>query len=104
MSRMTRFLKQDCLLEKYVVENGQPKTNMFGELQYQEAIKLKCRREGTHRDVQTSNGSVIRATSVYYLDDSQVIRPNYKLDGHIVVSVADYVNATGAVEGYEVYV
>lgn len=104
MSRMSKYLHQSCSLEKYIEENGQPKLNMFGELQYRRAIVLKCRRELSHRDVQTANGSIVRATSVYYLDNSEEIRADYRLDGHVVVSVISYVNAHGAVEGYEVYV
>lgn len=104
MSRMTKFLKQRVWLEKYVEEDGQPKMNMFGELEYQEPISIKCRHEMSHRDIQTENGSIVRATSVYYLDETVEIKSNYKLDGHVVVSVISYVNGLGAVEGYEVYV
>lgn len=104
MSRMTKFLKQKCLLEKYIEENGQPKLNMFGELQYQDPITLKCRHEMSHRDIQTANGSIVRSTSVYYLDDSEEIKADYKLDGCTVISVISYVNGLGVVEGYEVYV
>lgn len=104
MSRMSKFLRQTCLLEKYVEENGQPKLNLFGELQYQPSQKLKCRREMAHKDVQTTNGSIVRSTSVYYLDETVEIKADYRLDGHVVISVISYVNGLGAVEGYEVYV
>lgn len=104
MSRMTKFLRQRCTVERYVVENGQPKLNMFGELQYQPPVTLKCRCEASHKDVQTANGSVIRATTVYYLDDTTPIMAGYRVDGHVVVSVTGYVNSQGLVEGYEVYV
>lgn len=104
MSRMTKFLKQSCQLEKYVVDNGQPKLNAFGELQYQLPIQLKCRNEMSHKDVQTANGSIVRSTAVYYLDESVPIMADYRIDGRVVVSVISYVNALGKVEGYEVYV
>lgn len=104
MSRMTKFLKQKCSLEQYVVENGQPKHNAFGELQYQPSVQLKCRHEMSTKDVQTANGSVVRTTSVYYVDESVPILADYKIDGHVVISVISYVNALGNVEGYEVYV
>lgn len=104
MSRMTKFLKQKCLLEKYIEENEQPKLNMFGELEYQAPITLKCRHEMSHRDVQTTNGSIVRSTSVYYLDESVKIKADYRIDGHVVVSAISYVNSLGAIEGYEVYV
>lgn len=104
MSRMTKFLRQTCSLEKYVEENGQPKLNIFGELQYHAPVTLKCRHEQSHKDVQTGNGGIVRSTSVYYLDESTEIKPDYKLNGHVVISVIGYVNGLGAVEGYEVYV
>ena len=104
MSRMTKFLKQKCSLERYVVENGQPKHNAFGELQYQPSVQLKCRHEMSTKDVQTANGSVVRTTSVYYVDESVPILTDYRIDGHVVISVISYVNALGNVEGYEVYV
>lgn len=104
MSRMTKFLKQSCLLEKYIIENGQPKTNIYGELQYEAPTKLRCRREMAHKDIQTTEGSIIRSTAVYYVDDSVPIMANYRLDGSVVVSVISYVNALGKLEGYEVYV
>lgn len=104
MSRMTKFLKQVCLLETYIEEDGQPKLNMFGELEYHKPVTLKCRHEMSHKDFQTTNGSIVRSTSVYYLDESVEIKAGYRLDGHVVISAISYVNGLGAIEGYEVYV
>lgn len=104
MSRMTKFLKQRCSLERYILEDGKPKLNMFGELQYLPPISVKCRHEMSHKDIQTGNGSIVRATSVYYLDESVPILADYRLDGHVVISAISYVNAVGGIEGYEVYV
>lgn len=105
MSRMTKFLNQSCKLEKYIVgANGQPEMNMFGELQYQAPITIKCRNEKSHRDIRTANGSIVRSTAVYYLDESEEIKADYRIDGCVVISVGTYVNALGTTEGYEVYV
>lgn len=104
MSRMTKFLRQKCQLERLVVENGQPKLNDFGEFQYEAPIELRCRHESSHKDIQTSNGSIVRSTSRYYLDGSQFIAADYRIDGRVVISVTEYVNGLGVVEGYEVYV
>lgn len=104
MSRMTKFLRQRCLLEKYVEENGQPKLNAFGELQYQAPITLRCRHEQSYKNVETSNGSIVRSTSVYYLDESTEIKADYRIDGHVIISAISYINGFGNVEGYEVYV
>ena len=104
MSRMTKFLKQKCKLEKLIVENGQPKLNDFGEFQYETPVELRCRHESSHKDIQTSNGSIVRSTSRYFLDESVIIEADYRIDGKVVISVIEYVNGLGKVEGYEVYV
>ena len=104
MSRMTKFLRQRCQLEQYLIEDGVPKLNMFGELQYQPPIELKCRHEIAHKDIQTANGSTVKCMSVYYVDEAVPILVDYRLDGHVVLSVISYVNALGNLEGYEVYV
>lgn len=104
MSRMTKFLKQKCTLEKLIVENGQPKLNDFGEFQYDVPIELRCRHESSHKDIQTSNGSIVRSTSRYFLDESTDIKADYRIDGKVIISVTEYVNGLGKVEGYEAYV
>ena len=104
MSRMTKFLRQTCVVERYVEENGKPKLNMFGEVQYLDPVVLKCRHEQSHKDVQTSNGSIVRSTSVFYLDEAVEIKADYRINGDVVLSVISYVNAAGKVEGYEVLV
>lgn len=105
MSRMTKFLKQKCLLQRYKeLEEGVADLNDFGELQYLEPIELKCRHEVAHKDVQASNGSIVRSTSAYYLDETEPVRVDYKIDGKVVLSVSGYVDALGKIIGYEVYV
>lgn len=104
MSRMTKFLKQRCKLEKLTIENGQPKLNDFGEFQYNAPIELRCRHESSHKDVQTANGSIVRSTSRYFFDESQAIAADDRIDGKVVISVTEYVNGLGNIEGYEVYV
>lgn len=104
MSRMTKFLRQKCQLEKLIEEKGQPKLNDFGEFQYEPPVVLNCRHETSHKDVQTANGSIVRSTSVYYVDESHPIKADYRIDGKVVISVMGYVNALGNIEGYEVYV
>lgn len=105
MSRMTKFLKQECQVEQYVLtENGDPEQNRFGEIVYQEPITLKCRREKTVKDVQTANGSLIRSTTRYFLDEKVEIKADYRIDGHVVLTAEEYINERGLCEGYEVYV
>lgn len=104
MSRMTKFLRQTCQLEKFILENGQPKLNTYGEFQYQPPVEVRCRHESSHKDVQTANGSIVRSTSRYFLDESHEVLADERIDGKVIISVVSYVNAIGAIEGYEVYV
>lgn len=105
MSRMTKFLKQKCQVEAYqVTEDGNPEQNRFGEIQYQEPVTLKCRREKMVKDVQTANGSLIRSTTRYFLDEKVEVKADYRIDGHVVLTVEEYTNEHGLCEGYEVYV
>ena len=145
MSRMTKFLRQTCLVQPYLFEelveselkgsvlsinlegikveykegtlaicdaegttlpssNSKPLVNDFGEIQYMPPIQCKCRRETSYQDVQTSNGSIVRSTTRYFLDSDIEIKPDYLIDGSVVLTVHSYVNQQGNVEGYEVYV
>lgn len=104
MSRMTKFLRQTCQLEHYAEVNGAPKLNDFGEIQYEAPVAVQCRHEVSHKDVQTTNGSIVRSASRYFVDDSQPVRADDRIDGKVVVSVQSYINGLGQSEGYEVYV
>lgn len=105
MSRMTKFLKQECRVEPYALdENGNAERNRFGEIVYQPEIICKCRRESTTRDVQTSTGSVVKSTTRYFLDEKFEIKTDYRIDGHVLLTVEEYTNERGKCEGYEVYV
>lgn len=105
MSRMTKFLKQDCTLEQLERDSaGKPVLNRFGEFSYLQSATIKCRRERTTQDVQTSNGSIIKSVTRYFTDQHVLISPDDKLDGHVVLEVAEYINQLGRVEGYESYV
>lgn len=105
MSRLTKFLKQTCTLQVATRNSkGEVSLNEYGEIKYKSPITLKCRRETATKDVQTSNGAIVRSSSIYYLDNSVAISIDDKLDGHVVVSVSEYINPRGSVEGYECYV
>lgn len=102
MSRMTKFLKQTCKFEEASRDaSGQPIMNKYGEPSYKFPRTLKCRREGHTKDVLTTNGAVIRSETIYYTDETQLIRTDDKLDGKVVVAVSEYTNEHGKVEGYE---
>lgn len=105
MSRMSKFLRQKCSWEHFLESAaGTPVLNDFGEIQYGNSKVIKCRRETYHKDIQTPNGSIVRAASRYFVDDSTPVVVDDRLDGHVVISAAEYVNAQGATEGFEVYV
>lgn len=102
MSRMTKFLKQTCTFQPAVRDaSGELVLNKFGEATYGAVKTLKCRRERTTKDVLTANGSVLRSASIYYTDESQLIQPDDKLDGRVVLSVEEYTNEHGLTEGYQ---
>lgn len=105
MSRMTKFLKQTCQVEAYEVgEDGNPERNRFGEIVYKPPITCKCRREKIVKDVQTTNGSIVQATTRYFLDEKIELFADYRIDGHVLLTVEEYTNELGRSEGFEVYV
>ena len=105
MSRMTKFLRQTCEVQPFKSDRrGNAILDDFGELMYLQPVQYKCRCERSHKDIKTTNGSLIRSTSRYYLDNSADIKPDYKIDGNIVLDVSEYINGLGQIEGYEVYV
>ena len=102
MSRMTKFLKQTCVFEAALRDSfGKPILDKFGEPSYAAPIKLKCRRERNTKDVLTTTGSIKRSDTVLYTDESHEIQTDDKLDGRVVLVVAEYTNEAGKVEGYE---
>ena len=105
MSQMTKFLHQRCIVQPYQVdENGQPQHNQFGELLYAAPQRCRCRHEISYQDVQVANGSIVKSTSRYFLDESVEVKADYLIDGMPVLSVSSYVNRVGKLEGYEVHV
>lgn len=105
MSRMTKFLKQTCTFERMKRnDEGTTVLDKFGEPQYEVPKKLKCRRERLVKDVQTNTGAILRSTTRYFLDESQPIETEDRLDGKTILSVEEYINQLGATEGYECYV
>lgn len=105
MSRMTKFLRQKCQVEAYALdESGNPEHNRFGELIYQPPKTCRCRCEKITKDIKTDNGSIVQSKARYFLDGSMEIMTDYRIDGHVLLSVEDYINEYGKCEGYEVYV
>ena len=105
MSRITKFLNQKCQYSRAIRDaSGRPILNRYGEVQRGLPTTKKCRKERITKDVQTSNGSIVRSTSVYYFDESTTVDVDDALDGDVVLSVSEYRNIMGVLEGYECYV
>lgn len=105
MSRMTKYLRQTCLVEKYTLdENGEVTMDRFGNIVYQDPVKCRCRHEVAYQEVLTTNGSIVKSTSRYFLDESVEILADYRIDGKPVLTVSTLVNENGGTEGFEVYV
>ena len=105
MSRMTKFLKQTCTFERANRNtDGSIKLNKFGEVEYFAPVQLKCRRERIIKDVQTTNGAILKSSTRYFTDETAAINADDKLDGRVVLEVEEYTNQLGKPEGYESYV
>ena len=105
MSRITKYLRQKCSYEKLKRDkSGKSLLDKFGEPQYEAAEIIKCRREETIQDVQTSTGAILKSSTRYLTDEKHPVAANDRLDGKIVLKVQEYVNQFGAIEGYESYV
>lgn len=105
MSQMTKFLKQSCVVEPYQLDDqGHAVLNMFGEIQYQPCVTCRCRHELACQDVLTSNGSIVKSASRYFLDGDIEVKADYKIDGKVVLTVSAYVDSRGSTIGYEVFV
>ena len=105
MSRMTKFLKQTCKFERAKRDSlGNVLLDRYGDVIYETAVTLKCRREQVIRDVQTSTGSILRSSTRYFTDNRNLIQADDRFDGKAVLEVEEYINSVGVVEGYESYV
>ena len=105
MSRMTKYLKQKCTYEKLKRDkDGKVLLDKYGDPLYEAPVAIKCRRETTIQDVQTSTGAILKSSTRYFTDDKQSINAGDKLDGNAVLKVQEYVNQFGVAEGFESYV
>ena len=105
MSRMTKYLKQKCTYEKAKRdENGNILHDKFGDPQYEAPETIKCRREETIQEVQTSTGAILKSSTRYFTDDKHSIKAGDKLGGKPVLKVQEYINQFGVSEGFESYV
>lgn len=104
MSRITKFLNQKCQHSRAIRDaSGRPILNKYGEVERGLPTTRKCRKEKITKDVQTSNGSIVRSYSVYYFDETITVDVDDALDGNPVLSVSEYRNVMGVLEGYECY-
>lgn len=105
MSRMTKFLKQSCSFESAQRgTDGTIKLNKYGDIQYTKPRTLRCRRENIVTDMQTGTGAILKTSSRYFFDSSVQVRVDDRIDGHVILSVEEYINQLGKCEGYECYV
>lgn len=105
MSRMTKYLKQKCTYEKAKRDkSGKALLDKFGEPLYEAPEVIKCRREETIQDIQTSTGAILQSSTRYFTDDKHSIKAGDKLGGRPVLKVQEYTNQFGGAEGFESYV
>ena len=105
MSRMSKFLRQECSFEKAKRNSaGIVQLDKFGDVLYSSPRTIKCRRERIVKDVQTSTGAIQRSSTRYFIDETQLVEADDRIDGKTVIEVSEYINQLGKVEGYECYV
>ena len=105
MSRMSKYLKQKCTYEQAKhSKDDEPLLDKYGDPLYEAPVIIKCRREETVQEVQTSTGAILKSTTRYFTDDKQKIQAGDKLDGKTVLKVQEYINQFGSAEGFESYV
>lgn len=104
MSVMTKFLKQTCSFEAARRDGELTLLSEHGDILYKDPEILKCRREKYARDIQTPNGSIVKTSSRYMLDESVEVQVDDRLDGHVVLACEEYIDHLGKCVGYEAYV
>lgn len=105
MSRMTKYLKQTCILEQCKIKaDGSIKLDKYGDPEYETPVHIKCRKETSVQDVQTNTGAILKSSTKYFIDNKYAIRANDKLDGMYILKVVEYTNQFGKPEGFECYV
>lgn len=105
MSRITKYLRQQCSYEAVILDSkGKVLHDKFGEPQYSSPVIVKCRREEIIQDVQTSTGAILKSSTRYFLSNMYKIQADDRLDGKPVLKVQEYINQHGTAEGYEAYV
>lgn len=105
MSRISKYLNQQCDLEKAQRdENNLTILNTFGDVLYEEPVQIRCRRETFVKDVQTETGAILRSNTRYFTDENIPILADDKLDGKTVMKVEEYTDVRGKCIGYESYV
>lgn len=105
MSRISKYLRQKCTLQRCLRDTkGEIVRNSYGEPQYDEELVIPCRREVRTQKVMTTDGSILTATSVYYLDPHDLVSVEDLVDGHVVLTVTEYTGSSGLLEGIQVTV
>lgn len=100
---MTKYLKQNATVERAVLDsNGKPKLDVFGQPIYKPATRVKCRKEPYVARAATGYGQYVNFTNTYYFDESVTIKIGDVVDGHVVQSIADYVDGLGNTIGWQV--
>lgn len=104
MSVMTKFLKQTCQFQPAERTQDGAVLNDYGDITYGTVQTIKCRREKYTRDMQTSNGAIVKASTRYFVDQQYEVQVDDKIDDHVVLTCEEYIDQFGHCVGYEAYV
>lgn len=105
MSRMTKFLKQKAVLQLVKRDElGNPEIDIYGDISYEDAVTVRCRKRRNFKEVLSAGGVIIRSAITYTLDDSYEITVGDLLDGKPIIDYYEYVNENGIREGFKAVV
>ncbi|MPW25950.1 hypothetical protein GC105_09120 [Alkalibaculum sp. M08DMB] len=89
----------DGYLNQTVDFSARTGTDDRGQPIYSEVLSIPCRYQSKIQNIVTSTGQMLQAQHVYYTKDA--IQEGDKLNGLVVMAVADWVDLFGEKIGYK---
>ncbi len=106
MSRMTKYLRQQAIFRKAVLNpsTGKPEMDLYGAPLFEPGRVVLCRREQVLKDVGSATGAIVKVSTRYYVDESCPVANGDVFDKRSVVAVEEYSGSQGRTVGYFAYV
>lgn len=84
--------------------NNEPIIDLYGNIQYEDPVIVKCRKRRNFQEILTAGGTAIRSAITYTLDNTYNIEVGDLLDGKPIIDFYEYVNENGIREGFKAVV